>query len=181
MKNEKILGLDSLRGLAAISVAFFHFKGSGFFSNVFFQNSWLMVDFFFVLSGFVIAFSYSSKLSSIKQIIFFQKKRFLRLYPLHLLTLLIFLGFEVIKLLFELNFNDTTNNKSFINNNASAFFANVLLIHNWIIPNLTFNYPSWSISAEFYIYALFALLIFYYWQGSLVVCYYQDFGNLIYI
>lgn len=44
---SKILPLESLRGIAAISVAFYHFKVESYFNNSFTQNAWLMVDFFF--------------------------------------------------------------------------------------------------------------------------------------
>jgi peptidoglycan/LPS O-acetylase OafA/YrhL len=43
---NKILPLESLRGIAAISVAFFHFNVESYFNNSFTKNAWLMVDFF---------------------------------------------------------------------------------------------------------------------------------------
>ena len=62
-KKDKIYFLESLRGIAAISVALFHFQTESFLTNnIFIRNSWLMVDFFFVLSGFVIAYNYQSKI-----------------------------------------------------------------------------------------------------------------------
>ena len=57
-----------------------------------------MVDFFFVLSGFVISLNYFNKINSKNDLINFQKKRFLRLYPLHILTLFIFILIEFIKI-----------------------------------------------------------------------------------
>ena len=158
MTDTKILSLQSLRGLAAISIAFFHLNTGGYISN-FFENAWLAVDFFFVLSGFVISRSYSDKISSIKTFYNFQKKRFVRLYPLHFVMLIIFLLVEFLKLLVEINFGLIANNKAFSTNNFSAFFANLFFLHNLIIYQPTYNYPSWSISAEFLTYAIFGLII----------------------
>src|SRR5438270_720134 len=47
----------------------------------------LFVDFFFILSGFVIARSYAPRVSSVRLYLRFLQKRFARIYPLHLLTL----------------------------------------------------------------------------------------------
>ena len=64
---KKILYLESLRGIAAISVALHHFSINSILQNNYYvKNSYLMVDFFFVLSGFVIAYNYMDKLTNIK-------------------------------------------------------------------------------------------------------------------
>jgi len=157
MRNTKILSLQSLRGLAAISIAFFHLNTGGYISN-FFETAWIAVDFFFVLSGFVISLSYSEKISSVKTFYIYQKKRFIRLYPLHFAMLIIFLIVEFLKLLVEINFGLVANNKAFSTNNLSAFLANLFFIHNLIIYQPTFNYPSWSVSAEFLTYAIFGFV-----------------------
>jgi peptidoglycan/LPS O-acetylase OafA/YrhL len=161
MKKEKLLALESLRGIAALSVAFFHFKTGSYFNNGFTDNAWLMVDFFFVLSGFVIALNYLDKISSWSALLTFQKKRFLRLYPLHLIMLLVFVGIEIVKYIAQVKFELTVNYPAFTTNNFTSFIANIFLVHNWTIPELTYNYPSWSISSEFYTYAIFALLILF--------------------
>lgn len=159
MKKEKLFVLESLRGIAAISVAFFHFNTGSIFNNGFTNNAWIMVDFFFVLSGFVIALNYLEKISSWSDLINFQKKRFLRLYPLHFIMLIVFLTIEIIKYFVEINFELTANNPAFSKNNFTSFCANLLLVQNWTLSSLTYNQPSWSISSEFFIYTLFALII----------------------
>lgn len=160
MKKDKILALESMRGIAAISVAFFHFRIMNSHFNVDFVNhAWLMVDFFFVLSGFVISLNYIDRLKTPRDILIFQVKRFLRLYPLHFLMLFLFLGIEFTKYFVEVKFGLVADNVAFSKNNLTAFMANLLLIQNWILPIGTFNEPSWSISAEFVTYFLFALLI----------------------
>lgn len=161
MKQVSIPVLQGLRGMAAISVAFFHLNiiivGSHF-DNKFVNNSWFFVDFFFVLSGFVIAFSYFDRIITINDLAKFQIKRFLRLYPLHLLMLFVFLGIETLKYIVEINFRTIANNNAFSVNNFSAFWANIFLVQNWTLSKLTYNYPSWSISAEFFTYGFFGIL-----------------------
>lgn len=159
-KKEVFKNLESLRGIAAISVALFHFKIGSHFNNEFTTNAGVLVDFFFVLSGFVIYYSYHDKLRNFQSLILFQKKRFLRLYPLHLLMLGVFLLIELAKYIFESQTGIISNKPAFEINNFQAFVANMLLLQNWTIPRITFNDPSWSISAEFYTYLLFGLIVY---------------------
>ena len=153
----KLLPLESLRGFAALSVVVLHFNVGSHFNNPFTENGSRMVDFFFVLSGFVICLSYKDKLSTIPSLIEFQKRRFWRLYPLHLMMLLVFLGIEFAKYFVETRFGLVANNPAFTINNTESFVANLFLLHNWVpLGGLTFNGPSWSISAEFFTYLIFA-------------------------
>lgn len=62
--GERFLVLDSWRGICALLVALFHFPTSSIISqSAFVGGSYLFVDFFFVLSGFVIASSYDGRRS----------------------------------------------------------------------------------------------------------------------
>ena len=56
--------LDGLRGLAALVVVIFHFMEIiiSDFNNNFISHGFLAVDFFFCLSGFLIAYSYDSRI-----------------------------------------------------------------------------------------------------------------------
>mgnify|MGYP000215081093 CR=1 FL=1 len=159
MNQPKLLNLESLRGIAAISVAMYHFNYQSHFNNIFVSNAWLMVDFFFVLSGFVIALNYERRLTNFGELFTFQKKRFLRLYPLHFIMLVVFLVIEILKYILEIKLNIVANIPAFSINNLQAFIANVTLLQEW--PggmHFTFNTPSWSISAEFYTYAIFGIV-----------------------
>ena len=160
MTSSKIWHLESLRGIAAIAVCLYHFQINSHFSNQFIQNAWIFVDFFFVLSGFVIAINYQNKLLNFKNIYRFQFNRFLRLYPLHISMLIIFLGIEIAKYLAEVNFGLIANNIAFSINNLSSFLSNIFLLQNFTHNIPTWNKPSWSISAEFFTYFIFALVIF---------------------
>jgi peptidoglycan/LPS O-acetylase OafA/YrhL len=153
---NKLLPLESLRGIAALSVVIYHFQVGSHFNNSFTNNGSHMVDFFFVLSGFVICLSYRDRLSSIPSLIEFQKRRFWRLYPLHLLMLFVFLAIETAKYLVEIQFELVANDPAFSKNNVTGFVANLFLLQNWVLSDLTFNGPSWSISAEFFTYLIFA-------------------------
>lgn len=160
MGKKKLVHLESLRGIAAISVALFHFRTNGHLDNPFTTNAWLLVDFFFVLSGFVIALNYSDRLSTFSQVLRFQWRRFLRLYPLHLVMTVIFLGIEYAKYLAKIQGGLDANVPLTTPDEAFAIAANLFLIHAWALTELTYNYPSWSISAEFYTYAIFAAAIY---------------------
>lgn len=155
----KLLPLESLRGLAALTVVIFHFGVGSHFNNPFTLNGFLLVDFFFVLSGFVIALSYLHRLSNITSLLTFQKKRFWRLYPLHLLMLVVFFGFNLAKYILsdQIQFAKPAFSEDFF----LEFLFNLLLLHNWVLPTLTLNVPSWSISAEFFTYLIFGITVLF--------------------
>lgn len=150
--RERFESLDGLRGVAAIMVVLLHAPLSGFLSQVpLFRNAFLFVDFFFVLSGFVIAHAYEGRLRSRKELSAFVASRWRRVYPLHLFMLMLFLAFALVMTsargpdgLFEGA------------NSPSAFVANLFLVHAFgTVDGLGWNYPSWSISAEFGAYLAF--------------------------
>jgi len=163
MEKEKIIFLESLRGLAAMIVVLFHFKIGSVLNNSFTENGYLMVDFFFILSGFVIALNYSKRIYNFLTLKNYMYKRFLRLYPLHLFTLLLWLLIEIIKYFFYINgwLDSSEDNLPFTQNNVSSFAMHIFLIQNIFTDQLTWNGPSWSISVEFYTYLLFGLAIIF--------------------
>ena len=83
--NAKFTGLDVLRGIAAISVVLFHMSDA-------LKVPWLMpngglaVDLFFVMSGFVIAHAYDSRIPELR-FSGFLRLRVIRFYPLYALGL----------------------------------------------------------------------------------------------
>lgn len=78
--------LDGMRGVAAISVMVFHFPNM---SYPFFRNGFIAVDLFFMLSGFVLAYSYGARLQSNMGYFEYILKRIIRLYPMFLLGIVI--------------------------------------------------------------------------------------------
>lgn len=97
--GDRFFVLDGLRGMAALAVVFYH-AVEPFDVPWKFPNTPLAVDFFFMLSAFVIAHAYSARLASGMKWQQFMLIRWLRLFPLHALGLLFGLlvfGMKVIK------------------------------------------------------------------------------------
>src|SRR5258708_35067428 len=96
--TQRFVVLDSWRGIAACLVALFHLDAySHLYEVPFLRNSWLFVDFFFVLSGFIIAANYRQRLSEGFGLGRFLLLRLGRLYPLHLAMLALFVAFALLK------------------------------------------------------------------------------------
>lgn len=165
--------LDSVRGIAALCVVVHHFVISETISAVlphrawvdvaFFHNSWLFVDLFFVLSGIVISMSYVQTEFSEFEFRTFTVRRVARIYPLHIVMLFAFLAFRLMRLsltemgLLHLASAGTADLQA---NNAYSFVVNVFLLHAMgLLDYLSWNGPSWSISAEFYTYIVFGAVV----------------------
>jgi len=161
---ERFVVLDSWRGIAACLVALFHLDAYSHLYDVpFLRNSWLFVDFFFVLSGFVIAANYQQRLLDGFGVGRFLLLRLGRLYPLHFAVLTLFIGSELLKVLRRTLIPATLWSLNPIapfsapQQAPDTIFANLLLIQSLhVFDFLTWNVASWSISTEFYTYAVFA-------------------------
>lgn len=158
-KPKTIPALTSIRGVAALFVLCYHIAGS-FSSYEFsffklFHNGSLSVDLFFVLSGFIMHHVYcaSSDLSKFPNFFTsFMMSRIARLYPLHIITLLIL----VIILLVLPDFSNRYAAGTFT---YTSFLFNLLLIQNWGFIGPSWNLVSWSISAEWFMYLLFPFML----------------------
>ena len=76
--------LDGLRGVAAMAVVIFHIFETFYLGNAFthpFNHGYLAVDFFFLLSGFVVAYAYDDRWNRMSTWDFF-KRRLIRLQPM---------------------------------------------------------------------------------------------------
>ncbi len=157
IETVRYVALDGWRGLCACSVVFFHVKATGpLYQSTLIRNSYLFVDFFFVLSGFVISSAYLHRIKNSNDFWRFIFERISRIYPLHIAMLFCYLSFEIVRFI-----TNPQNENLFIGRMAiDALFSNVLLIHSLNLHDqLTWNSPSWSISAEFWTYVLFGLLL----------------------
>ena len=79
--------LDGLRGVAALLVVFYHiFEGLSFAAGgtpiTTINHGYLAVDFFFILSGFVIGYAYDDRLGKTMTTSNFFKRRLIRLHPM---------------------------------------------------------------------------------------------------
>lgn len=163
-RAKRFVALDSLRGICAIFVAIYHFSTISYLADVpFIKNGFLFVDFFFVLSGFVIASSYGSRLRNGFSIARFMFLRMGRLYPLHLFVLCLYLGTA---------FTGMSDGYT-----APNFWTTAFLLQAFSDGDLgNWNPPSWSISAEVWAYLVFALLCQFsgkmlpWLLGSLIIC-----------
>ena len=113
------------------------------------NRGYLAVDLFFVLSGMVMFHVYERSIRlhtfSFQEFIY---KRFARLYPVHLATLIV--------AIFVLISGHILGLKVLPDDFLFDIFANTIMIHGWGVTNgMSLNYPSWSISAEFFAYLVF--------------------------
>ncbi len=119
-----------------------------------FERGYLAVDLFFILSGYVLSYVYNWKYfcqtGSTAQ---FLGARVARLYPLHVLILFLFFmeGLVFRYRLAEIPFVGPQS--------LTAFLANLLMLQGVQASELSWNYPTWSISVEFFAYLLFPLAI----------------------
>lgn len=155
--SHRFIVLDSLRGVCALLVAVHHFKASGAIAdNVFIANAYLFVDFFFVLSGYVIALTYRNKLHNREHVRSYLGKRFARLYPLYIVSLLPFVLIEAV----VIPYFPSVREPFVPPVDIESLVLTVLFLNSvGLTPGLTWNYPSWSISAEMITYAWFGLAV----------------------
>jgi peptidoglycan/LPS O-acetylase OafA/YrhL len=157
---QRYEALDALRGLCAICVCLFHFKAMGPIASLpFVRGSWLFVDFFFVLSGFVIAANYRQKLTDKRFLGRFAILRFGRVWPLHMVMLLAFIGFETLGQLLS-PYGVMQRQAFYGSTTVEAIFTNIAFLQAFGLHNgLTWNQPAWSVAVEFWTYLLFAALV----------------------
>jgi peptidoglycan/LPS O-acetylase OafA/YrhL len=148
--------LTCLRFFAAFLVLgfhFFNFSNNYNFLNVIFQRGYLGVDFFFILSGFVLAYSYYDKINT-KNHQFIKKDFFInrcsRILPIYYLALLFSIPAFI-------------RNISLLPSSEKAFSwitipLTLLFLQSFSGLQLTqnsWNIPSWSLSVELFFYAIF--------------------------
>ena len=147
--------LDALRGVAAISVVIYHCSIN--LGVRFFPNAFLAVDFFFVLSGFVIAHAYEQKLQNTLSITTFLKKRILRLHPLYILSLTV-----SVAVVFAADLVGLPHVKRSLA--AVTYVFSILLLPTpAVFSTGTFglfplNVPAWSLSLEIWVNVVYALI-----------------------
>jgi peptidoglycan/LPS O-acetylase OafA/YrhL len=147
-EREDIPALTGLRGIAALVVVTYHARIFTASSAAYFPapllHGYLAVDLFFILSGFVIAHVYGARFASgVKGADYwdFLRARLARIYPLHLLGLLILLPLY--------------GRGPDFQGRDLAF--NVALLNGPWLDHQNWNHPSWSISGEWHAYLLFPI------------------------
>ena len=155
---REIVSLTALRGWLAVWVVMYHywndvlqlFPAARLASPVA-QSGYMAVPAFFMLSGFVLTYNYADRLRSfsISQTRWFLAARLVRIYPVHLATLLAVA--VMVWVSHRVGFRLTDAGYT-----ARTFLLNLFLVHTWVPDySLSWNYPSWSISSEWFAYLLF--------------------------
>lgn len=184
LASKKFQSLHVLRGLAAFAIVFWHWQhffyiGTGtspvpnfsvqdqpFFPvfEIFYETGWLAVDLFFSISGFILYWFYSDgiywrRIDAFK----FMVLRFSRLYPLHLASLL------TVALLQAIYFHIHDSPFVYPIYDTKHFILSFFLLQSIgleVAPS--YNWPSWSISVEMVVYAVFFIVCWRKWTGVLV-------------
>lgn len=163
--SVRFKALDSWRGICALLVATYHYPRTFQALELpLFRSGWIFVDFFFVLSGFVITYRYFSAPTGI-HLQSFLRARVWRLFPLHVMTLaLVFILALIVMAVRFLIFG--TLKIDGVGHDVWAF-CTMLLTHIFLLQGFTsfdrvgFNVPSWSVSVEFWANIFFALMVRY--------------------
>lgn len=159
MQKQHFLVLDGLRGVAAIIIVLFHFMEwliTNFEEN-FIGHGFLAVDFFFCLSGFVIAYAYDEKIKAIGLQKFFIA-RLIRLQPMVVIGSVL----GLVGLLWS-PFSDGENYS--IGQLAKLFITSILLIPYPVLPERAYNLfsinaPAWTLFWEYIANIAYALFLF---------------------
>jgi peptidoglycan/LPS O-acetylase OafA/YrhL len=171
MKTNYINSLTPMRGIAAIWVMFFHMDVIIFYrefgtlipheTSGILAKGYLWVDFFFLLSGFIISHVYGETLTNHfgkwKTIKTYLWARFSRIYPLHLFTLLLLIPFVIVFPIIS---------PAVVDGSWKTFMAWSALPSNLLLLNamnqhtyLSWNLVAWSIGAEWWTYLAACFII----------------------
>lgn len=154
-----INSLQSLRGIFAIMIFLHHFPYNG--GSLFKAGGSCGVEFFLMLSGFVMCAGYEKRLLDNKfRYGDFILKRLIRVYPLHILCLL---GFLVIHT-FALN-----------EKLGLSLIPNILLLQSWFpLQSVYFsgNAVSWCLSDLMFFYAVFPFLVRWIYSNKIRIGYF---------
>lgn len=165
LQNSKHLArLTGIRAIAALFVVFLHYRTDlEIFlpvTKVFdplFSSGDLGVDLFFMLSGFILMLNYKASFPRFngREYLKFLWTRLARIYPVHLFTLSAVTAF----VLYARHARQIVHHPEWYT--AAAWVQNIFLIQAWtgVAHTLSWNFPAWSISSEWFAYLLFPLLV----------------------
>lgn len=150
--------LTGIRGIAAWGVVLYHIRLSLTALLpppviAIFAKGYLAVDLFFILSGFVIWYNYSSRIAEggAGAARLFLWRRFARVWPLHGAILG---GFVALAMAMLATGRDASGYP------LAELPLHLALLQNWGLTDaLSWNHPAWSISTEFSAYLVFPLLV----------------------
>jgi peptidoglycan/LPS O-acetylase OafA/YrhL len=161
-EDRKFLTMDATRGIAAICVMLFHYFSAA--GVALFSSGYVAVDFFFCLSGFIIAYSYDDKLRCNRMTPSeFFVVRTIRLYPMYLIgTVIGVCGYFVLN---NFGAGQVGIGRALLAVPFSLFCLPVLfrvpvtfgreVVDDFIFP---FNLPAWSLFFEVVVNLLYATI-----------------------
>lgn len=155
---------DCWRFIAAMLVMAYHFLYSAPYGaetgTEFLRRLLPLLDMFFMISGFFIATRYADQIRSAADYRDFMRRRVARLYPLHFIVTMFFAAVALAAFLAGADHYPFARE-------FAALPQNLLALHALgMTSGLALNYVSWSVSAEFFSYALFPLiLVMFRWKG----------------
>ncbi|ALL15350.1 acyltransferase family protein [Caulobacter henricii] len=157
--SDQMLHLDALRIVGALMIVVFHFNrfinldGRWQLADDTIKTFSLIVDLFFVISGYVMAAIYTGRLTTLAKYGDFLKKRVARLGPLHWATMLVFIAVAAAGAAGWIQDRDAKRY------DVACIVPNILFIHAWgVCKSQTWNFVSWAISAEMGVYIALPLL-----------------------
>jgi len=112
------------------------------------------ISLFFMLSGFVLAYSNKNWLSSRAETVGFWSSRFARIYPAYFLAIVWFAPFILVHRL------STEPADVAIGKALASFIPTTFLVQSWFHPRfaISWNGPGWTLSVEAFFYLLFPLI-----------------------
>lgn len=153
MAGHKLDSLEGLRFLSSAAIVAGHYVPYAV-STPLIGRLHLAVDLFFVISGIVIAERYAGRIAQLRDWLVYMVRRIGRLYPLHLATLGFYVAIGVLVWTGKVTPSDAARY------NPAAIVPNLLMVQAWRLDApISFNYVSWSISAEFFVYLVFPLVL----------------------
>ncbi|MBO7484728.1 MAG: acyltransferase [Spirochaetaceae bacterium] len=153
-----IKSLNGMRFIFALCVLFCHFYLAGSYNRaIFLEGGAIAVHFFFILSGFLLTLQYEDRIKNndFKPVPFFLKK-IAKIYPLHILVLVLFIIWKIKLEQFSLE-------------SLKIAFFNLFLLQSYI-PDMnyyySFNFPSWYLCDMIFLYFIFALFAKYLYNSK---------------
>ena len=158
-----------LRGICALAILIFHYQhffyvgtSSSIFNrpglpfyfifSLFYDSGYLAVQIFWCISGLIMTHSYINKKDNGARE--YTISRFARLYPLHIVTLL------VVTALQQISFHRLNTFQIYSCNDLYHFLLNLFFVQSWgFQKGFSFNAPTWSVSVEIAIYVIFFFVI----------------------
>jgi peptidoglycan/LPS O-acetylase OafA/YrhL len=156
--RKPLPALTGVRFFAAMQVVFFHY-GAGFalrhrFSTPFYRlldNGWTSVTLFFLLSGFILSYTYEGQIEGTQSRRHFWQARFARIYPVYFLSLVAMIPFA-----FSSGYLGAVHS-------VWQGLSVVAMVQAWnpFLPANAqiWNAPAWTLSVEAFFYLVFPFVL----------------------